>query len=66
MSRDAASCNLSAEHQRSVKGKLIALHTKAEVDNSLQTVEAYTVEIPHTSADRILKYLLIYQVHSRY
>lgn len=38
------------------RGRLIGLPTKAEVEASLQTIEAYITTIPIQSASNILKY----------
>ena len=40
-------------------GHLLPLRTKAEVDNSLQTIEAFTVEIPPKAANSVLKCVLM-------
>lgn len=37
------------------KGRLLALHTKAELDATLQLTSAYTVKIPLKSASSVLK-----------
>ena len=35
-------------------GRLVALRTKAEIDASFQTIDAYVMEIPQKSANTVL------------
>ena len=38
-------------------GRLVALRSKAEIDASFQTIDAYMIELPEKSANSVLMYV---------
>ncbi len=50
---------LCTPREPSGRGRLGALRTKAEVDTTLQTLEAYIADIPRNSANSVLRYVTL-------
>lgn len=44
------------------RGHLVALRTKAEVDTTLQTLEAYIADVPRNSANSVLRYVTLFAI----